>query len=88
MTGTNITSHESLREAIRQILVNGIAFVRFQKVDGTIREMKCTLSPELLPDTPRTDAETISVNPDILRVYDMEKEDWRSFRVDSVKDFS
>jgi len=52
--------------------------------------MLCTLNPDLLPA--QIDIEESvqkkTQNPDILAVYDLEKEGWRSFRYDSVIGFS
>ena len=64
--------------------------VTFEKVNGELRTMLCTLKSEYIPteitenDTKRTKVE----NPDILPVYDLESNGWRSFRLNSVKEFS
>jgi len=36
---------------------------------------------------PKSDGNDKPVNTDVVKVYDTEKEGWRSFRVDSVNDF-
>jgi hypothetical protein len=71
-------------------LKNGVVTVVFEKVDGTERTMKATLLAEYLPQN--TDgiksadqAENVEKNLDVLPVWDVEKQAWRSFRVDSVK---
>jgi hypothetical protein len=52
--------------------------------------MLCTLSPEILPT--QTDLEehiqTRKSNTEVISVWDLESEGWRSFRKDSVIDFS
>jgi hypothetical protein len=64
--------------------------VTFEKVNGEIRKMLCTLKSEYIPaeinenDTKRTKVE----NPDVLPVYDLESNGWRSFRWNSVKEFN
>lgn len=67
--------------------------ITFEKVDGAIREMLCTLNPELLPKVePKALAEgeeDKEVKPrkestTTFRVYDLEKSDWRSIRWDSI----
>lgn len=78
---------------LKEILEKGVVTVVFEKVDGTIREMKCTLlteyiptpaEPQLLteenPQVPRKE------NPGVLSVWDVENQGWRSFRVDSIKE--
>jgi hypothetical protein len=64
--------------------------VTFEKVNGELRKMLCTLKSEYIPteinenDTKRTKVE----NPDVLPVYDLESNGWRSFRWNSVKEFN
>jgi len=52
--------------------------VTFTKMNGEERVMNCTLY-EMFEDIVSTNREKISV-------WDLDKEDWRSFRVDRVKD--
>lgn len=64
--------------------------VKFLKKDGTERDMVCTLRPDLMPR--QIDLEESvqkkTPNPDVLAVYDVEKDGWRSFRYDSIIGFS
>jgi len=52
--------------------------------------MVCTLKPDLLPA--QTDLEEAvqkkTPNPDVLAVWDLENQGWRSFRYDSVIGFT
>jgi hypothetical protein len=77
------------KEEINEWLHNQILTVIFDKVSsGTEREMRCTLLPEFLPlrlVTENTNNAKYD-NPDIVRVYDLDKHAWRSFRIDRVKD--
>lgn len=71
--------------------LNGILHVNpvtvtFTKKDGTERVMRCTLQPELLPKVelkentkPRKESTTS------MRVFDLDKNEWRSFTIKSVK---
>ena len=73
----------------RNWLVSHLKFgpveVTFTKKDGTERTMKCTLKEELmLPYEKKTDRVKEQSN-ETLAVYDLEKESWRSFRLDSIK---
>ena len=62
--------------------------VTFTKKDGTERVMKCTLKPDVLPvvetkplaegKQPRKESTTS------IRVFDLEKQEWRSFTTQSV----
>jgi len=64
--------------------------VKFQKKDGSERTMLCTLRPDALPI--QTDLEeqiqNRKINADVVSVWDLENNGWRSFRKDSVVDFS
>lgn len=73
------------KDIIRKILRDGPAKVVFTKKDGTIREMICTLKRAILEEK---QVELVNsgrrVNEEVLNVYDLEKDDWRSFRIDNV----
>jgi len=60
--------------------------VDFIKVDGTTRSMRCTLDPALLPEQPElTEAKAPRAeSEEVVRVFDTEKQAWRSFRLDKV----
>jgi len=73
-------------EWLKGALKTNIVDVTFTKKDGTERLMKCTLDPEILPKieikedaTPRKESTTS------IRVFDTEKNEWRSFTIKSVK---
>jgi hypothetical protein len=73
---------------LKQQLQGGIATVVFEKADGTLREMRCTLLAEYLPApaAPQLLQEnTKPENPNVLAVWDIENGGWRSFRMDSIK---
>lgn len=66
-------------------LVMGEVYVNFEKTDGTLREMRCTLK-----DVPEYERKTESDKPrkkaeGVMSVFDVDKQEWRSFRIDSVK---
>ena len=75
------------RENVLKALHEGTVEVHFTKANGDKRVMQCTLQEDKLP--PQIDIEeTIQKkkpNPDVLAVWDVEKEGWRSFRWDSVE---
>ena len=74
------------RDEILSQLQEGMREIMFTKKDGTIRHMKCTLNPMLAPKI--LEAKTQKNNPDIIPVWDLEKMQWRSFRLDSILQFS
>ena len=88
---TTAEQKTEVREWLKGHLRFGEVTIIFKKVDGTLRTMRCTTCPELLPPAPEPiEGQEVSVkkerkeNPDVARVYDLDKKDWRSFRFDSV----
>jgi len=76
------------REVLKKQLHEGVVSVVFTKKDGTERTMKATLSEDYIPlfdTTGVTVTKTKAPNPDVLAVWDLEANGWRSFRFDSVK---
>lgn len=65
--------------------------VIFKKVNGEERDMLCTLREDALPEfttDANTDEKSKGYSNDTIRVVDVNKGEWRSFRVDSVISFS
>ncbi len=75
---------------ISEQLKNGVGLVRFTKANGEIREMRCTLNAAYLPPAQpgAIDEEYRAPNPEVVAVWDLDKNAWRSFRVDSVLEFN
>ena len=84
----NMTKDEK-REYLIGELLSGTMLVEFIKVNGELRKMPATLSPNLLPPKPLpSDAnEPLTerkINTDVISVYCTDKFEWRSFRIDNV----
>jgi len=65
--------------------------VIFKKVDGDERDMQCTLQENILPEKyqVRSDDKTKGQpNEAIIRAWDINKEAFRSFRVENVVSFT
>lgn len=59
--------------------------VTFTKKDGSQREMRCTLVESAIPvDKKPKESQGSSDSGSAVRVFDTEKQEWRSFRWDSV----
>lgn len=76
----------------RQDLINRlkeqIVHVEFEKADGNPRLMLATLNQDFISapisensDTPK------KKNEQVITVWDCEKEDWRAFRLDRLRNF-
>ena len=91
---------EQIRDWVRGLLSNSEISVTFTKADGTDREMLCTLDGSKIPTKPLSPTNsTVPVDgivreskrprkepdPHSIRVYDLEKQEWRSFRFDRLK---
>ena len=69
-------------------LHNNICFVHFTKKDGTLRGMRCTLRPNLLPAQTVLEEHTQrKQSTESISVWDLEVKGWRSFLTDSVIEF-
>jgi hypothetical protein len=56
----------------------------FTKKDGSERKMVCTLLESQIPDEKLPKNTGIAKNDEVCPVFDVENQDWRSFRWDSV----
>jgi|LakMenE01Jun11ns_1017448.scaffolds.fasta_scaffold9890242_1 hypothetical protein len=89
MTINEMTSEdrEQFKECVKYCLENGTVNISFLKLDGTSREMKCTLDTSLIPqieksvDTPKKER---IINENVLPVYDLDNSAWRSFSWDRL----
>jgi len=65
--------------------------VIFKKANGEERDMMCTLQEDAIPASSsdnNTEKESKGFSKEAIRVIDVNKNEWRSFRVDSVLSFS
>jgi hypothetical protein len=73
------------KDWLRGLLKTEVVHLEFMKKDGTLREMKCTLNENKIPEASRPKGSGKSQNNDSIAVFDIVKQEWRSFRFDSVK---
>ncbi len=66
--------------------------VKFKKVNGDMRDMTCTLKEDLIPSASKTDPlsqkKIRAISDEVIPVWDLNAEGWRSFRVDNVVSFT
>ena len=72
---------------LKNLLAQGRAIVKFTKLDGTVREMDCTLNENYIPKESNETKRVKAKNDEVLAVYDVVKAGWRSFRLDSIISF-
>ena len=91
---------EQIRSWVRGLLTNSEVTVTFTKADGTDRDMLCTLDHSRIPVSvakPISSSAPVDgivreskrprkePDPHSIRVFDVEKQEWRSFRFDRLK---
>jgi len=87
MTTQPANNHDEILNLLR----TNQATVTFTKADGSERKMVCTLVESKIPADKRPKSkeseEGSSTVGSAVRVFDLEKGEWRSFRFDSVISF-
>jgi len=84
------------KSEIEAMLKENVCTVKFEKVNGEKRTMKCTLVKNLLPAVVEQivhPAETRhpqlkkarEQNPNVVAVYEIDTDSWKSFRVDFME---
>ena len=74
-------------ETLRKGMRNGIVRFRFIKKDGSIRDAKATLHPLLIPeDKLPKGTKTGKPNYEAIAFFDLDKQEWRSFRITDFED--
>lgn len=78
-------SDEEFREIVINRLSMGNVNVVFTKKDGTERNMLCTLLNIPTEHQPKHENPATEFSKEVVRVFDIENQGWRSFRLDSIK---
>ena len=91
---------EQIRSWVRGLLTNSEVTVTFTKADGTDRDMLCTLDHSRIPVSIAKPISTTAPvdgivreskkpkkepDPHSIRVFDLDKQEWRSFRFERLK---
>jgi hypothetical protein len=90
-----------MRDWVKSLLNKQEITVRFTKADGTERDMKCTLNWHLIPakevkhqmgsvdgivrESIKPRHAPKEPDPAVIKVFDLEAQAWRSFRMDRLK---
>jgi len=84
----NELEKDELRKWLIGLLKERPIELKFEKKDGSIRDMTATLKEDLvIPYEKKTEKEK-AINEDILPVFDVSKQEWRSFRLDFLKEIN
>ena len=70
---------------VKKLLNRGIVEFEFEKLDGTIREVRATrwLHPDIVGEDFKI-PDTSDAHPAVIKFVDLDKMAWRSCRVDSI----
>jgi hypothetical protein len=92
------TGKKVMRDWVRSLLQQQPITVTFVKADGTVRDMQCTLNYDFIPTDklPKGDVPVEHLltenkkprkepDPHSLRVFDVDKQEWRSFRFERLQ---
>jgi len=74
---------ETFKSWLHGLLLERDVKIKFEKKDGTIRDMVCTLKESVVPEIKGTGKEK---SANTMSVFDVENNGWRSFTVRSVKE--
>ena len=79
---------EDEKEVFRKWLISHLKYgpvtVYFTKKDGTERKMDCTLKEENIVQYEKKTERVKTLNEETCPVFDLEKNEWRSFRYDAL----
>lgn len=85
----DLTEAASKKAEFRSKLQRGVWTVEFTKVDGTPAVMECTLDGRYMPpgEEMQDSGTKAADNPSVLRVFAVDRDGWRSFKVLNVTKF-
>lgn len=73
-------------EQMRTLLQNGKVQVTFTKKDGSTRVLNGTTRMDFIPEYSHPSNGSMTRTDDLITVYDLDNEGWRSFHMDNVQD--
>ena len=79
-------NEDEWRQKVEDLLRIGNGKFHFQKVNGELRDMYCTLQQSVLPEEYNMELRNLA-KPGVLTVWDIEVDAWRSLRYESVIQF-
>jgi hypothetical protein len=80
---TDLVESEDFAEYLNDYLADHTIVVEFTKKNGETRRMKCTRNFSLIPSENHP-SNTIQTSASSIRVFDLDKMEWRSFIPSSI----
>ena len=87
---TELFADEMAKKWVKSCLETNICTITFTKKNGDERVMSCTLDEQHFPPIQKEAAEVGEVRQksiESLTVFDIDEQNWRAFRWDSIKRF-
>lgn len=86
---TNVSKENEMfnYDKVLDQLRSNVLQVTFNKVNGEQRVMPCTLQTDYMPELSESKVNQVkdfSVNKSVIRAFAIDKQSWRSFRVDNI----
>lgn len=86
---TNVSKENEMfnYDKVLDQLRSNVLQVTFSKVNGEQRVMPCTLQTDYMPELSESKVNQVkdfSVNKSVIRAFAIDKQSWRSFRVDNI----
>lgn len=80
---------EVMQKELKKMLSESEVWLTFTKKDGSERKMHCTTMIDLIPadKRPSTEPSNRKTSETSMPVFDLDINEWRSFRWDSVVEF-
>ena len=79
---------ESKKQGIVEALQEGKVHLQFKKVNGDLRNMVATLNVDYIPvDKIPEEGKERKSNEELVVLFDLEVNDWRSFRTENLVEY-
>lgn len=81
-------NHPNFKKWFAGLLHETEVHLDFIKANGETRKMRCTLHEDNIPEDKRPKNTGRKQAEDTIAVFDLDKQEWRSFRYDSIQEFT
>lgn len=79
---------DELRKWLTGLLKERVVDLKFEKKDGSIRFMTATLKSDMVVEYEKKTDKEKAINEEVMAVFDLDKNEWRSFRLESLKEIN
>ena len=76
------------KNELKQLLKKKTVEIKFKKKDGSDRTMNCTLVSDVVPVYEKKTERTRPENDNVLAVWDLDKKAFRSFKLESIIEYT